>query len=1102
MLEIIFSRKGGLWEEVVKRARASFEKKQDFILITNAIYTLQSEKQLMKDLGTEGLVFVEVQSPAWFKRQIFEFEGKSELPYIDENGKKLLVELALESNIDKLKTIKFTRPTLGLTSSFSSLISELKENDISPEKMFDLAQKQENKHSKDKFLDIANIYKSYDKLCLNRFLDEQDEAFEMIKRIKDSERIKNTNFAFFGFDTISPYLSSLVISIAKYSKSCLFTMINDGPKAKDYKRFEATDKSLDLMAEIARQSGVQTIIQGLEKKNYKEPPELIHLEENLLMYSPKKFTQKTDGIEIFISPRIYDEVEHGLAEIKRLIRLGEKPENITILCCGLDKYSSLLEARASVYGINTYVAKKRSLRSFAPLRALLYAINAISYGFKNEDIEGLIETGFSSLSEDEGLSLRSYAFKFGIDGLKWLSEFKKGDNDEELLKNEVLRRKIIEPLAALKASLEKASNVKESIEALEFFIENHGIKAKIEETKLEFYKRNMFNELYLINQLQAEIDGLFNQFSLVLNDKKLPLNKLSKWIIASLDNEKISSLPPLTGCVEIGELSHMTINKPRHLFIFGLDEAAFKSSDDGILSLSELENISKELNLPLAQRKKAMPAHKLLSFWLAISQAQKKLYLSYSLLNENNEAQFPNPIINTIKDIFPLLSEKGGVLYELSDEGPLSPIQTLEILSSHIHDKSFGGKWLEAYNALKEDSRYSSIISAMEQAALNNNSERKISPSKAKKLFNTISISASSIERYASCPFRYFVEDGLKPTIPKKWGLESNEKGSFYHKIIEIFSNEIMSYDKNKLLSLNKEDIEKKIDSICENELKARKDTPFMSTKREQAKSAGLISLIKECSNVIIRGLQASSFVLSESEYAFGKAGGKKAISIPLSNGKNINLSGVIDRIDSFEKDGKRYFRIIDYKSGKKSLNASDIYRGLSLQLIIYLAAKLQEESDLIPAGAYYQWLGDIMLENDERLGAFEEEQQILSNLKLDGIALADKDILKAMDSEGISIKQTLTKDGNISKNSLVLQEEGFKKLISFAIKKTADIAENILSGNFDATPSSPNGKASPCDYCSFMSICRKNPSTQKSPAQSMSFDELISKINSPAKQI
>lgn len=1095
MLEIICSRKGGLWEKVIERAKECLEKKQDFFLITNAIYTLQAEKQLIKDLGTPGLVFIEVQSPAWFKRQIFEFEGKSKLPYIDENGKKLLVELALEKNLKQLKTIKFSRPTLGLTSSFSSFIAELKENDISPRAIFELAEKQKSEHSRNKFLDIAQIYESYNELCSEHFLDEQDEALEMLKRIKNSERIKNSAFAFYGFDTISPYLSSLVISLAKHAKSCLFTMTSEQPKAPDYKRFEAVDKSVDLLAEIARQSGVKASLIQIEKTNYNEPPALIHLEENLLLYSPKKYLSESQDIDIFIAPRIYDEVEHCLAEIKRIIKKGAKPEEINILCCGLEKYASLLEARTAIYGINSYIAKKRSLKSFAPLRALLYAINAISYGFKNEDIEALIETGFSSLDENDGLLLRDYAFKRGIDGIKWLNEFTIGD-EEEKNKNEKSRKRLIEPLIRLKSALEMANNAHESIDALNLFMTESGIEEKLEDTKLELFNRGMQGELYLINQLSAEITGLFEQFSLVLEDKKFPIDKLSKWIIASLDNEKISSLPPLTGCVEIGELSHMTLNRPSFLFILGLDEAAFKTNDDGLLSLSELENISSELKIPLAQRKKAMPAHKLLSFWTAVSQTQKKLFLSYPLLNEDGEEQFPNPIINTIKGIFPLLKEKGGALYELSSEGPISPLQTLEILSPHLKDKSFSGKWLDAYNLMKANKKYSSMVNAMEQIVLNNSPERKVSPSRAKKLFNTASISASSIERYSSCPFKYFVESGLKPVIPKKWGLESNDTGSFYHKIIEIFSNEIMGCSNDDLKKLSNEEISNKIDLIAENELKNLENTPFTSSKREKARSKSMLTLIKHCSEVIVKGLASSSFVLTESEYSFGRSGGKKAVSIPLSNGKSIYLSGVIDRIDSFEKDGEKYFRIIDYKSGKKSLNPCDIYRGLSLQLIIYLAAKMQEDSSLIPAGAYYQWLSDCIIETDEKLGDAEEEKKILNELRLDGVALADAEIIKAMDLEDKSIKQKVTKkDGSIHKASLVLSEDGFKKLIEFAIKKTAEIAENILKGDFDASPKRLKGKTLPCDYCSFMSICRRGYGIPEENIESMSFDELINKI-------
>ena len=82
-------------------------------------------------------------------------------------------------------------------------------------------------------------------------------------------------------------------------------------------------------------------------------------------------------------------------------------------------------------------------------------------------------------------------------------------------------------------------------------------------------------------------------------------------------------------------------------------------------------------------------------------------------------------------------------------------------------------------------------------------------------------------------------------------------------------------------------------------------------------------------------------------------------MEIPLRAGDTIQMRGRIDRIDASEIEGKSYIRVIDYKSSARELDLSEVYYGLSLQMMTYLDVALENADELLgvhadPAGVLY----------------------------------------------------------------------------------------------------------------------------------------------------
>ncbi|MFR6184375.1 MAG: PD-(D/E)XK nuclease family protein [Lawsonibacter sp.] len=56
-------------------------------------------------------------------------------------------------------------------------------------------------------------------------------------------------------------------------------------------------------------------------------------------------------------------------------------------------------------------------------------------------------------------------------------------------------------------------------------------------------------------------------------------------------------------------------------------------------------------------------------------------------------------------------------------------------------------------------------------------------------------------------------------------------------------------------------------------------------------------------------------------------------------DGVTISVTGFVDRVDGWVHDGRLYLRVVDYKTGKKSFDLTEVWNGLGLQMLLYLFA-------------------------------------------------------------------------------------------------------------------------------------------------------------------
>ena len=206
--------------------------------------------------------------------------------------------------------------------------------------------------------------------------------------------------------------------------------------------------------------------------------------------------------------------------------------------------------------------------------------------------------------------------------------------------------------------------------------------------------------------------------------------------------------------------------------------------------------------------------------------------------------------------------------------------------------------------------------------------------------------SASKLETYRSCPFKFLVTYVWQQKAAEAAGedMDPMQRGSLLHRVLEKF---IRRHLEEKLQQAQYAELQKELDEIFDTVCQEYADKGWLYP-------GDFWQHDKEQQRILLQRWLRSEIAYSElgewrpvsTEQVFGKKGmGEVALDI---NGRRIYLNGKIDRID---RAGETYF-ITDYKSGdtpnKKGFADTD------LQLPLYLLAAAMQTKGEVAGGGYY----------------------------------------------------------------------------------------------------------------------------------------------------
>ena len=1090
-------------EQIKKKIENGSNRK--LILLVPEQYTFQSEKNLLDMVGESGLLTAEVLS---FKRMahiVFDECGGRTNIRMKDSGKNMLIHKILKDNGEDLEYFNRMSKQQGFTGIVSKTITEFKKYNISPE-MLELKEADiEDEELKKKIKDLRLLFNDFNKTLHEKYIDSEDELTFLAEKLNSCDIYNDAEIWLDEFTTFTPQQLEVIKRLAKKAKTINITLccdsLNNGSKTDETDIFDAIKSTENKILKMMEENNIGYVEPINLNKGYSHrfinSKELQHIEKHFFTYPFKEYKNKVNDVRIYKANNSYDEVETVAKDILRLVRdNGYRFKDIAVVCREIDSYEKITSVIFNEYNIPYFLDKKRDVLNNPLIVLIISSLEILSSNWSYESVFKYLKSGLITIDSNYIDILENYVLANGIKGYKWTGELITKENDE-LTEEDILITEVMEevrrPLINLYNKIKGEKKVIEICTALYEFLVELDVFKVIELWLEEFDNNGLQDRIKEYNQVPAIVMDILDQAVEVLGDEVTDIKGFAKILISGFEEQEIGVIPISLDQVNIGDIARIKGRDVKALYVVGVNDGILPSAnkEEGII-LDRERILLREMGIELASDTKTRAFEEQFMVYTALTIPSKYLMVSYPMADFEGKSLRPSIIIPRIKRIFPNLEEESDIYNKSLKEDRLNkitaPIPTFNELISALRmefdSEEVEDYWAQTFKWFEENEEFKDKINRMFKGLNYSNLVENMTKEKIRKLYATdtgkLKFSVSRIEKYAQCPFGYYVQYGLKAKNRKVYEFTAPDLGSFMHDILDAFTNKVKD-EKIAWSDLDKGKCRDIVGELINIKLAEDSNSILNSNKRYMYFADRFRRTITKSVMVIAEQMKRGEFEVFKNEFSFGSFKDGEPIKIDLSSNETVYLVGRIDRIDTLNMDGNTYIRIVDYKSGAKKFDLNELYYGLQIQLLVYLDALIKNSQYLldkqaIPGAILYFRIDDPIIKSKKELSEDEIQKQVLEKLKMNGLLLKDAKLVRAMDKNmetySLVIPATFKKDGDFTSKSSVVTEEQFKLLREYVNKKMVDICEEMLSGTIKIEPCKYN-QTTYCTYCDYSSICQ-----------------------------
>lgn len=1086
------------------------------VLIVPRQFTFESDKGVLDALGPLLATKVEVLSFTRLADVAFKTVGGINKPVLKEAASAVMMSLALDALEERLSFFARQKGSFAFAKKMLCEVSRLKKQAILPEDLFDAAEKLPDGMLKRKTYETALIFETYNAIISESFFDDRDLLTAVFERLSKSDFFDGKTVVVDDFRTFSGQEMKIIRLIIERAKDVYFTFCTDDIFSKNtLSPFACVNKTAKRLMKEAQKAGVEvgkTIVLTDEKNDFETylSEDLRFLENNLFNPLAAPFEGKAGAIEIVNAPSVREECAFVASRIHSLLRTENyRCRDIAVVYRSGELYQKEIRYSLQKCGIPIFEDKRAQVEN-EPLCVYMRAVfEILANGVNLESLLKYAKTSLSPLSWDEISEIENYCLMWNLDGAEICREWRDNPDgfgfelDEKrrlkLASLNELKDRLIKPLIDLREST-KDKNAGEILAAVFSFAVDNGVCERLRQYAVELEESGNVELAVVQQQVWDIVVGVFDELAAVLGEKPVKTKKLLQFFETALSTQSLGKLPDGYDEVYICDSGRIQTKTAKVVFVVGANEGVFPlySAPEGLFSEFEEQKLRSVLpdfsNSPID-----LAAEERFMVYNSLCSAREKLFVSYSLTDQSGKKISPSEIVLSLKKLFLSVSETA---FPYRDENEMFECESsaFELMAEHWHEDTDTERTLKQYFSSKED--YKGKLKAIERA----NDKKEFSfedPQMAKELFGKkLYLSASQLETYSSCPFEYFCRYGMRAKERSVAKLDAANIGTVVHYVLE---NLLKKHKGEGIYSLSSDTAKKEIEKL----LKEYMDKYMGSSAERSRRFVYLYSRLYSSLCVVVERLlcefSESDFAPVDFELPISEKEGIAPIRVRLRDGF-VELHGVVDRVDLMKKGEKTYLRIIDYKTGPKEFSLSDVLSGLGMQMLLYLISIWKNGAErygsVIPSGVLYlparaEPFSAERGEEEEKL--FEKR---LCGGKMDGILLDDGEVVKGMDKSlsgrFIPIKVN-KKSGAVSGNFISLSQ--LEKLSQKLEKIMADMGNSLHDGKIPALPAYGKGHAQTCDWCSFSSVCRREPDGRIRYIEKRTHDECLDILDGKGEQ-